>query len=265
MTRIRTWLAAACAAGSVCATHAQETYVTFDNFDASPISRTKYFDAERTRTLSNGALQLRMREYGPLGSSVGRVSTNWGEDLPRPSDITQLEATITVTAASVSGCGANPETSRVRARLIGTFFNVGRPTSGSFVGDVLAQVFVYRDAGDPANSLRVGASALVCTTSDCNGPTRSIGDFQELGTTTVGTPVTLRLEWDKAGNRIVFGRGSQTKSVSYGSLFETTHPGRPYKGIVLRTDLENCTGTTPTTGDISALVDNIRVNASALQ
>lgn len=274
MKHIRPGLAVALALAAASGAQAQEGYTIIDKFDAAPLNPTRYFDGERQRQIvgtagvaNSEALVLRLREYGGNRSDTGRVAVNWGDELSRPARVTQLRATLTVTSnPQVTGCAANPETSRMRARLLGTFFNSGKPGAGSFAGDLLAQIFVYRDADstDPANTLRVAGGALVCGSSDCNSGGTSLGPNVDLGTVTVGTPITLRMEWDRANKRIVFARdGQPAQFQSYGSVNDSLSPGRPLQVIQLRADLENCTTSPPPRGDMTVRVDDVFVNASA--
>lgn len=266
--KTRRWaaaLGAAAAAFGPTLGHGAEAFATYDAFDTTPMDPALWNEAERSRLVSNGALQLRMREYGSTAADSGRTGVSWGDGVARPSQLTQVRAQVTATTARVRGCAANPSTTRVRARLLGFFFNTGKPVSGSFVGDVGAQVYLVRDSdsGDPANLMRVEANAFVCAASDCN-TTTSIGTTQSLGTVAVGTATTLSMEWDKAGKRFVFLRNTgETAQIGYGTLSDSLQAARPLVTLGLRTDLESCASGPVTFGDITARFDNVAVNASA--
>lgn len=244
------------------AAHAQESYGVYDAFSSPTIDASRWSGAERVRMIDTGTLVLSLREYGQPNGNTGRIGHNWGEDLTRPSAIGALRATFTATAASVTDCAANTQSSRLRARLIGTFFNTGRPVPGSYVGDLMAQIYLFRDSSstDAADTLRVEAATFVCTSSDCMSVT-PVGTTQSLGTVTLNTPVTLQMHWDKANRSIVFTRGGQAPvAVPYGTLTDTIQPARPLQAVALRADLENC-ALNQVVGNMTVRVDNVATGA----
>lgn len=257
------WVAGMALGLGLSAAYAQETYVTYDAFNSPQLDTSRWSGgAERARFVDAGALLLGMREMGGKSGDSGRTGLSWGEDLTRPSAVGALRATFNASAASVTDCAGNPQTSRMRARLIGTFFNTGRPAPGSYVGDLMAQIYLLRDSGstDAADTLRVEANAFVCTASDCSTSTL-VGTTQSLGTVTLGTPVTLQMRWDKANRSIVFARsGLAAVSVPYGSLGDSIQPARPLQAIGLRADLENCS-LNPVVGSMTVRVDNVATSA----
>lgn len=243
---------------------AQEAYVTYDDFQLGPIDTGRWSTFERSRVISGDGLSLVMREYGGTTGNVGRSAVNWGDDLTNPLPISQMRAQLRINAVDVTGCAANPETSRVRARMLATFFSTGNAAAGNFTGDLLAQVYAYRDAGsaDAPGVLRVLGFVSICSTSDCVTGT-SVGTAQDLGTLSVGQNTVLQMEWDRPGKRIVFSRdnGAATGSVTY-TQSDTQQPGRPLKSLQLRTDVENCASAPRPYGTLDARWDNVSVNAS---
>lgn len=250
------WLCSAAGAG------AQEAYTLYDDFQLPPIDSARWVDFERSRVLSGEALSMVLREWGGTGSDADRLGISWGENITRAWPVTQLKAQLRVNAVEVIGCAANPASSRARARLIGTFFNTGVPTPGSFVGDVMAQVYLLRDSEsvDAPGVLKVEGNAFVCTSSDCATSTL-LGSTQSLGTVEVGQNIVLQLEWDKATKKFTFLRdnGAQTASVTY-SVSDQIAPGNSFKGLGLRTDLENCASGPRVYGAIDVRYDNVSVN-----
>lgn len=244
---------------------AQEAYVSYDDFQAGPIDPGRWITFERSRSVAGDGLNLTLREYGATSSDVDTAKVSWGDDLTNPLPVTQLRAQLRVNAVDVTGCAGNASTSRIRARMLATFFNTGNPTAGNFLGDVLAQVFAYRDAGsaDAPGVLRVGGSAFVCNSSDCLATTQ-IGSFQDLGTLNIGQNTVLQLEWDKAGKRIVFTRdnGAATGSVSY-TQTDALQPARHLKTLQIRSEIENCTIAPRPYGAMDVRWDNVSVNTSA--
>lgn len=243
---------------------AQEAYVTYDDFQLGPIDTGRWGTFERSRLISGDGLGLVMREYGGNTGDIGRTTVNWGDDLTNPLPVSQMRAQLRVNSVDVTGCAANGETSRVRARMLGTFFNTGNAAPGNFTGDLLAQVYAYRDAGtvDAPGVMRVVGVVVICTNSDCTTSTL-VGSVQNLGSLGTGQNTVLQLEWDRPGKRIVFSRdnGASTASVSY-TQSDTQQPGRPLKSLQLRTEIENCTAAPRPYGAIDARWDNVSVNAS---
>lgn len=260
--RPRVWWAAAWLLLANQPTQAQESYVPYDDFQLPPIDSARWRDFERTRVVSSEALNLAVREWGGVGSDTDRVGLSWGETITRPWPITQLKAQLRVNAVDVIGCGANPTSSRVRARVMGTFFNTGVPTPGSYVGDVMAQVYLLRDSEsvDAPGVLRVEGNAFVCTASDCV-TSSLIGSTQSLGTVSVGQNIVLQLEWDKTAKKFSFIRdnGAQSASVTY-TQNDSIAPGNSFKGLNLRTDLENCASGPRVYGAMDVRYDNVSVN-----
>ncbi len=265
--RIRILMLAAMAA--MCALPAQaalETYGTYDLFPGSgPIDKTKWNNFERLRSVSSGVLNMLQRDHGDTLGDIGLTAQSWGEDLSAPGKITQLKATLKVIGYETTGCPANASPGFVRARLVGTFFNTGNPTSGSYLGDVLVQARVGRfsNSTDGSDVLRVQATAGVCTSSDCNS-TLPLASSLDLGTVAVGQALTLAMEWRKSEKKFVFIRdnGSTVGEIPY-TVSDAASPGRPLQSIGTRIDVPNCAGPTRTTGMMNATFDGVQINKAA--
>jgi hypothetical protein len=242
----------------------QEAYVSYDDFQAGPFDIGRWSTFERSRVVTGDGLSLVMREYGGTAGNTGRNAVSWGDDLTNSLPVSQLRAHLRVNSVDVTGCAANPETSRVRARMVATFFNTGNAVPGNFTGDLLAQLYAYRDAGsaDAPGVMRVLGFAGICVTSDCVS-TAAIGGIQDLGTLSLGQGAVLQMEWDRAGKRIVFVRdnGAVTRSITY-TQTDALQPGRPLKSLQLRTEVENCAAAPRPYAAIDARWDSVSVNAS---
>jgi hypothetical protein len=243
---------------------AQESFVVIDNFAASTINAERWNEPERSRRIVGGALELIQRDYGATTADSGVAAQSFGSDLPYPGRVTQLRAQVRVNAIGAVGCNANPTVGSARARLFGTFFNTGNPVPGSFVGDVLAQVWLRRNSTDLESApLQVLGIVSLCTSSDCN-TTQTIG-VAPLGTATSVQNVVLSIEWDRANKRFVFVRdGSTTGEVAY-TLADDSAPGRPLMSLGGRTEVPACTSGPRPTSFVNARFDNVTVNRSALQ
>ena len=264
MTRLATAVLAALVAAAPQA-FALEPFKVYDTFSDPSISASRWSDTERTRSIRAGMLQLVQRSYGLGTSDSGLTFVNWNENLSNPSAVTELRAKIMVNALEVNTCAANASVSQSRARIIGSFFNVGTPTPGSQVGDVLAQVKLTRfsNSTDPAGVLRVQGIASVCTSSDCNAAT-TIGNIVDLGTVSVGQATTVQFQWDQPSKTFFFSRdgGAFSGSVAYPDS-DASPPSVPFKQLSTRLDLPSCLSAARVTGFVDASFDNVLVNASA--
>ena len=244
---------------------ALENLSIYDRFSAPSIDATRWSSLERTRQLKLSALNHVQRDMGPTGSDAGGLSTNFTTNLSDPSRITQIKATLTVNALDVNNCAANPGyNSSVVARLIGSFFNTGTPSSGNQTGDMLALVTLSRGANSalPPGVVDVGGSVVVCQNSDCS-VTSGVGQFTGLGTANLGQAVTLQLEWDKAAKTFTAVRDATTTAVVTYTQSDKAAPGNNFKQVSTRTNLASCQSAPRTLGSIDASFDSIAVNRSA--
>lgn len=260
------WVLLAGALAGAPAGAALESFTSYDKFSGDTVDASKWSTFERSRSIQRKALNHLQRDWGPTGSDTGGFSTNFTTNLTDPARVTQLQAKVLVNTAEVTHCPGNASfTGSVLARLIGAFFNVGTPVSGSQLGDVLGLVTVTRAANsaDPVGVLQVGGSVVVCQNSDCSLVT-NIGNFTGLGTVTTGQAVTLSLEWDHLTKTFKAIRdGVTTATVSY-TVNDRAAPGNNFKQLSTRTNLASCTGAR-TTGLIDASFDNVSVNKTAIR
>ncbi len=256
--------AATAAVLASCPTWALESFASYDKFNAAPIDATKWASFERVRKIKSGTLNHIQRDWGSTQSDAGAQGVSFGTSMADPSRVTQLKATVKVASIEATGCSANPTATSARARLLGTFFNTGAPTSGSMQGDVLAQVWVgrYSNSVDAPGTLQVGGGVFVCQNSDCS-TTTPVGTFSNLGTASLNQNVTLQLEWDTAAKTFTAVRdGSISSSVSY-TVSDNFAPGTSFKQVATRTDNAACLSGPRTTAAIDATFDNVSVNKSA--
>lgn len=245
---------------------ALESYVLYDNFQATALDPVRWFEGERSRTIGSNNLRLLHRDWGSTASDSGALpAQNWSETIARSASVTQLRTTLKVNALEVTGCGPNPTASSVRARVIGSFFNSGNRTSGNQIGDVLAQVWAVRasNSADAPGVLRVEGWVGICTASDCSTTTQ-IGTNVPLGTVNVGTNVTMQVDWDRANKQFLFSRDKgATTPVSYAGIDDSADPGTVFKNVSTRITVANCASAPRTTGYIDARFDNVQVNTAA--
>jgi hypothetical protein len=244
---------------------ALEPFRVYDRFTDKAIDPTHWSDNEKIREIRGGAMRLMQRTYGFGGSDVGITPTNWQSNLSNPQSITELKATVTVSALEANACPSNASVGDARARIIGGFFNVATPTPGSQLNDVIAQVRILRvsNTTDPAGLLRVQGVLSLCTSADCNNAA-TIGNIVDLGTVMVGTPTTVQIQWDKPGKTFYFARdGGTPGTVAYADS-DASPPSLPFKQMSTRVNVPSCQSAPRVSSMVDATFDNVFVNRSAL-
>jgi len=246
--------------------YALEPIVLYDNFTALTIDDNKWKDTETIRQIKAGKLFLSRRTIGFTGSDVGQVSDGLPLGFINPADVTAIKATVTVTQFDITECTANQAITRTRARLHGEFFNTGTPTAGSAINDVFAQIALERrsDSTEPPGVFNVKALLVVCLNNDCTSSTIIDNNVKNMGTVTVGTPITLWMRWDAGNNRILFKRDAEAWVAIPYKVQDAALPGRPAKGVSVINNVDNCVSE-PTSAFIAATFDNVSVNSSAVQ
>ena len=244
---------------------ALEPFKTYDNFTAAGINPDLWNEWERSRSVKKGALNLLQRSWGLNTADTGSSFYLFNTNIANPVPVTELRAKVTVNALEVNACATNAAIGGSRARIIGSFFNVGTPVAGSELGDVLAQVRFNRFSNslDAAGVLRVQGVAFVCDDAQCLTSTL-IGSVVDLGTVNVGQAATVQLQWDKANKQFLFGRdaGAFSGAVAY-TQSDADAPGLPFAQVSTRTDIPSCLAGPRVTGYVDATFDNVAVNKSA--
>lgn len=245
--------------------HAAEPYRTFDNFSGSTIDANRWLNTERVLEIQRGSLRLKQRTFGSAAADSGLTFSSWNDNLVNPTLVTQLKAKITVDALEVPGCTVNTAAGQARARIIGGFFNIGVPTPGSQVGDVIAQVRLTRfsNSSDPAGVLRVQGLASICTNADCSAA-NVVGNVVELGTVSLGQATTVQMQWDQPAKTFTFARdnGAASGAVAY-TESDINPAGVAFRQLSTRLDLPNCLTAPRVSGTVDARFDNVQVNQSA--
>ena len=267
MNRSLTLFAAALAAASLAApsAHALEPFKTYDNFGTATIDPALWNDGERARAIKRGALNLMQRSSGAATADTGATFISFDEHVSNPAAVTELKAKITVNALEVNACVANTALGQSRARIVGSFDNIGVPVPGSEVGDSLAQVRLTRfsNSTEAPGVLRVQGLLAKCTKVDCTS-SNLVGNIVDLGTINVGQSATVELQWDKPGKAFLFSRDAGAFSGSVGYIdSDAQPPGQPFKSLSTRMDLPSCLTGPRVTGLVDANFDNVSVNRSA--
>ena len=240
-----------------------EPFRIYDRFSEGAIDPALWNDNERFREIRGGQLRLMQRSWGSVASDAGVTNINWNTNLANPQEVTALKARITVTAIKSTPCPSNPSVGDARARILGAFFNTGVPVPGSQLNDVIAQVRLIRpsNSADPDGVLQVQGVLSVCTSADCNLAT-TLGNVP-LGTTTLGTPTTVQIQWDQPGKTFYFAREGLTPATVAYNLSDANPPGIALKQVATRVVAPNCMTGSRVGGLVDALFDNVSVNRSA--
>jgi hypothetical protein len=263
-------LAAACGPAA-----AVEPWALYDDFSSTFLDPAKWpaTGQERRRLVEGNVARLMQRDLGRTDTDSGRNGASFGNSLTRGTAVKQMRSYVRINAIEMTACSApsvNTTPTRVRARLVNTFFNTGNRVTGSNVGDVLAQLYMYRDtnSSDPANTVRIEGSVIQCRDSTCiDGNT--VGTTGPMGTAILGQNVLLTMEWDRVAKQFRFSRdnGLTWFPVSYNtatlSLDDSSEPGNMFKSIGTRTDVANCASGTRASAYIDAQFDSVAVNKSA--
>lgn len=247
----------------------------YDNFSASQINPVKWAGGESDDAranlenlryvVGNATLGNRLRLYG-RGSSASWLNsgTLYGSNslgFRNPNPVTAIKASVWANSATVTKCPGNPDMSVVRARLGGTFFNVGPlPIPGDNTYDVLAQIRVQRasDSTDAPNVVRVRYTVSVCLDTGCfNG--LNLGSAELGPPVNPGQKVTLSLEWDKANKRFIFRRDALAAVIQY-TVPDASAPGYGYKNLHVGYFVANCASATPLTAAMDAYFDDVYTN-----
>ena len=244
---------------------AAEPFKNYDRFGDRILSPARWAEGERVRLIKGGQLNLMQRTWGLTDSDSGLMYMNWVSDFEIPFTITQMRARVTVNALETVPCPSNPAIGDARARIVGGFFNVATPTPGSQVNDVIAQVRAFRasNSADAAGVLRVQGIVSLCTSTDCSATT-IVGNIVDLGTVSLGTPVTLELQWDQPGKTFRFSRdnGASTGTVAY-AFSDSSPPSALFRQLSTRVNVPSCRSAPPVSALVDAAFDNVQVNQSA--
>lgn len=251
---------------TVPAAQAAESYSLWDNFNnQTEIDPIRWQNLERTRILKDGVARFVQRDIGTQSENVGASYFSWGMNLRNPSVVRQMRAIVTMTDYETVGCASNTDRSTfVQARILGEFFSSEINPPSSRINDVGATVRLYRSSTstDGAGVIKVEGVVYKCTSSDCNS-TVSLGSV-DLGSSTLNTAETLRVEWEPEFNRFNFQRNTNTKqSVTY-TESDDLPPYTEFRQIGTRTQVANCFSGARGEAMVGAKFENFAVNASAI-
>ena len=199
----------------------------YDDFNTQWLSPTKWKVGvdycwgnclESVREIDHFKLRLAVRSVGRLGTNTGTAYSQAALPFPDPVSLALKSVQAEVLVKDYGGvpCEANTDDStHAEVYLGGGFFNSGG--NGDWLDDVRASIIAWVDTSNPT-TLQIGLWW---------GLNRdwTVGGWTPIAAYPVGTPLTLRLTWDKLGHRFIGSvrskdpadSGTQV-SADYGSL-----------------------------------------------
>jgi len=247
-----------------------QTLVSYDTFTATTINPERWYGeegkqyggsrVEAHRSVVNGQLRIEAKGYADKYSNTGTSTVRNAVVMPKSSLVTAMRATVTMRSYAVGSCAGNATASAVRARLFGFFFNAGDGGTGGQYNDVYAGIQLTRasNSADGADVFRVVSFVGICTDDSCIGSSTLAS--QDMGTTTLNTPVALQVAWDAAGNRFSFQRDAETVVNLPYTVADTSTPSYDGKRLEISNQIAHCTASrVAVTG--TADFDNVRTNA----
>ena len=252
--RVRRLAAVAAASlSAVLAAPAAHALTLYDDFSGSAISPGRWDGKESTqygatvsesrRAIQTGALRIEVKGWSDQHTNLGTGRARNEVIFENSANITEMKATVTPRLASAGACAGNAMAGASRARLIGTFFNIGDVKPGNEYNDVIASIQIYRlsNSADAAGVLKVLGSVSICADSECIG-SNPVGSV-DLGAATINTPTDLHVTWDKANKQFIFQKGTEpTQNVVY-TYAESHVPAYAAKRLEAIADISNCTAT----------------------
>jgi hypothetical protein len=252
--------------------------VLFDDFNLPTINPDKWHggegaggsalapNGETSRGIVDGQLQLQLTSYGETNSDIG-FPPNGGNQRLRinnPGAVTAMQANVTVTSATVEGCPANPDRTRVRAQLHGVFFNDGSSTgAGDQTGDVRA-IIEKRRASPAANTIRAIVNRCIDPGCDNN---ETLASFVFVTGWTLGVGDTLELGWEPDNDQFLFAvnpgtAGEETVALAY-TVSDANPPVFDFKHLRVQNNVANCTEARKS-ASVTALFDDVMLNPEAI-
>lgn len=238
----------------------------YDTFDSKGLDSSRWVesDFDGVRSAVAGVAHLGKRSLGSASSDTGAVFDIYPLSFANAALLTSIAADVVIDNATAVACSANPMAASTKLRLGGAFFNAGTPTSGSALGDVVAQVVWARtsDSVDADDQLRLVGSVQRCTNNDCSA-SKPVGSSVDLGLVNLGRKARVAMRWNPAVKAFVFRRDAGIQqSVTY-TDDDTTPATKPAKSFSVRNVAPNCASDERGEAGLSVRIDNVQVNASA--
>jgi hypothetical protein len=255
--------------GSASPANAQGTL--YDDFRNSKLNANKWFGRqfveggpgglELIREIQQGELFLFHRVLGGATANTGRHMSRNQLEFLNPDTITAMRFDVRVVASRLRGCTiAGADRSNTRARMSGFLFNDGSSTAPrDSTGDVSLAIEVLQRSTDttPPEVLDIQAFLTRCQDFVCSAsPVLAIVN---LGSTTMGTPVTLQWNWDPTRNRVNVRKNSEPVQRLVYPPTNAVPPVNRSKRLEVRVDAANCQVGARPFAEIGAFFDNVFV------
>lgn len=226
--------------------HAQQpssNLVPYDNFDERFLDPSRWayafcfsdsgLELECVREIRDEQLHLAHRHFGLTDSNSGLQNGGAGVGFANSETIKTIQTDLVVQGVQESPCAANPGYGS-NAGIWGTFFNAGSAHADDDVG---AALNLKRVSSDPPGQLIV------------IGQTFHAGIYSSyfnIGTVSIGTPVTISLSWDRPNHQFVISLTNKitqvtTTGVMPYSFPDTTPVAGPAKVLQAGGFASNCT------------------------
>ncbi|MEN6437576.1 MAG: hypothetical protein ABFD97_03235 [Syntrophobacter sp.] len=230
-------LAVPCFAGS-------ESMTLYDDFNKKAINAFKWTGQENESDSNHRVIREAVRQIEGqqlhLGvcakatcTDCGNTDVKYGQNrlkVRTTNTFTALKATVKVNAVTLVGGTLNATPPAARARVYGFFFNDGTSTGQTdSTGDVYAYISLGKASDSATASNRVNIEGYVnrCKEASCVSTEPVSSSPVSLGTVPIGQPVTLYVEWDKAGHKFIFQKIKgqtikDTEEISYAGILNDT-------------------------------------------
>ena len=233
----------------------------YDDFSSTTgLDRAKWSETEAWRFVEGKVFNLGRSVMGSTATDTGANVENFFVNMLDGTPPKGVSADITVTGIShLESCAANPALGRTQARIVAAYFSSrpGGPVAGDRTGDIGAQFRVGRNSNStaPAGELYVQGVVFECTNADCSLSTSL--PVVDIGTTTLGTKVNGRIDWNKKTKTFLFTLdGGTPQSVAY-TYANTGTPGSPFVNLSIRNEAPHCLSGPRTKVGMSAVYDNV--------
>ena len=208
-------------------------------------------EQECIRQIQDGKLHLAHRNYGNRDTDTGFQFGAANVVFAHPSRITSITTDVVVVRTAESPCSANPEFGAA-AHIDATFFNTGTGDPNDDVGGHLA---LGRAFSQPPGKVTVFGQI---------SQGFNYFFYLDLGTVSIGTPVTATLTWDQPNHQFVVSwtnlvTNVKTEGTMPYDFADTTPPTNASKVLTVNTFPANCTAK-PSWVYMEATFDNVYTN-----
>ncbi len=257
----------------------------YDNFNAKKTDGCKScLDSEKWRGLQRGdytteivrevkskKARLMHRSWGRSDSDAGREQGRNRMNFRNSVDFSGACFTPKIKKYEVKNCAANGDSSNVRVRYVGNFYDTGVTNDDGEIGVVYAWINMSRSVDFPTKKDRfhVWGAASECTDANCD--TEGWTTYDDTNDPDLDFGVingkknkkAMCIGFDRMNNTLVFSYGNDVRVVNSAdhdlpALGSNLSANQTWHVIETRGDIENCS-TGPVSGAIDVEVDNVKI------